>query len=87
MKNKQKKRGIMKKMMMAMASMLCTCKKCPSYPSCKSGKCNEILYCGRGASSKKINKKGCICMNCPVYKMKKFTEGYYCIKGIAKENK
>lgn len=79
--------GFMKKMMMAMASMMCTCKRCPSYPSCSDGKCDVILYCGRGASPKKIDKKGCICKPCRVYKMKKFTEDYYCVIGVAKENK
>lgn len=81
------KMGIMKQMKMAMASMRCTCKKCPSYPACTDGKCDTVLYCGKGASSKKIEKKGCICKPCPVYKMRKLSEEYYCITGIAKENK
>jgi hypothetical protein len=87
MKKKQMKPRIVKRMMMAVATIICTCKKCPSYPRCSGGKCDKVLYCGKGASSKKINKKGCICGTCKVYKMKKLTENYYCVRGVAKENK
>ncbi len=84
MKSKKNK-GILKNIKIKIGSNMCICKKCPSYPCSK--KCNEILYCSKGKSSKKIKKKGCICGNCLIFKMGKFTEGYYCISGIAKENK
>ena len=81
------KPGLMKRAMMSVFSFMCTCKKCPSYPECSDGKCDTVLYCGRGKSQMKIKKKGCICKPCPIYKMRKFSEDYYCVKGIAKENK
>ena len=76
--------SLLKRAIMPVATMMCTCKKCPSYPSCKEG-CDPILYCARGKSSRTIKKKGCICKECPIYKMKKLKGLYFCTTGKAKK--
>ncbi len=52
------------------------CLSCPSYPR-KSG---EGLFCVRGASAHAIEKRGCHCPDCPLWKEKGLTGMYYCIK-------
>ena len=64
----------------------CACPKCPSYNDCARGK-NEKLYCateiGKSACEYKMN--GCLCGSCPVHTASGLTNGYYCLKGSAKE--
>lgn len=62
----------------------CMCKKCPSYP----GMFRELahadapgLYCSHGKSRLDIEKKGCICPTCEVYKEHFLNSTYYCVQG------
>lgn len=76
-------KNLFKKIALTMVSPLCLCRKCPSYP----GKGDPMVYCERDKSQKEITKNGCICSNCPVWKINRFTEYYYCIIGKDKKSK
>jgi hypothetical protein len=52
------------------------CSTCPSYP----GQSGQGLYCSRGPSGLSIEKKGCNCPECPVWKKNGLSSMYYCIK-------
>jgi hypothetical protein len=44
----------------------------------------EKLYCARGKSKCKINRKGCLCGECPVASDYQLTSLYFCDIGKAK---
>ncbi len=69
--------NLFKKTANALASPFCSCSKCPSYP----GKGDPRVYCERAKSDFQIEKKGCICGSCPIWKINHFTGYYYCING------
>jgi len=69
--------NLFKKIAYTMASPFCICQKCPSYP----GKNDPKVYCERAKSDLPIEKKGCICGQCPIWKINRFSEYYYCIIG------
>lgn len=56
------------------ATPFCLCKKCPSYP----GKGDKVVYCEHGKSGYPIEWKGCLCGNCPIWKINRFKNKYYC---------
>ncbi|OGL45180.1 MAG: hypothetical protein A2161_17855 [Candidatus Schekmanbacteria bacterium RBG_13_48_7] len=55
------------------------CTKCPSFGNRK----NEGLYCARGESKhfSEIQKRGCHCPECDIYKAYELTGSYFCING------
>lgn len=67
----------MKKIFRKIISLFCLCNRCPSYPRRR----DEITYCEFGKSKFKIEKKGCICAKCFVWKINHFHDFYYCEKG------
>lgn len=68
---------------LAMLTPLCICSRCPSYP----GEKDPRVYCARGASAKPITQKGCICSNCPIQKMLRMKNMYYCYSGSNQQQK
>ena len=60
----------------------CLCPNCPTYDGCMKG-AKEMLYCGRGKSSCKIERAGCLCGECPVASDYQLTDLYFCDKGKA----
>jgi len=67
----------MKKILRFFISIFCACKRCPSYP----GKKDPLTYCEFGTSEKEIEKKGCVCPQCFVWKINRFSNYYYCKEG------
>jgi len=57
----------------------CICGGCPSYPA-EGG-----FFCVKGRSAKEIDKRGCICGDCAIFKDYELAGGYYCAAGIAEE--
>ncbi len=68
---------LFKKVILALASPFCICNKCPSYP----GKKDPRVYCERAKSDYVIEKRGCLCPKCPIWKINHFKETYYCVIG------
>ncbi|MFH1821040.1 MAG: DUF2769 domain-containing protein [Methanobacteriota archaeon] len=54
----------------------CLCMKCPSFAGPPG------FYCAKG-KAKKVDKKGCICMTCKLWKENKLSGGYFCVSGRA----
>jgi hypothetical protein len=46
---------------------------------------DEHLFCSRGKSTCDIEKKGCNCPTCPVWKEYGLNDFFYCEKGAAKK--
>lgn len=63
--------------------MKCICPSCPSYNDCMKHT-NERLFCANGKSKCKFEKKGCICMGCPITSENNLKGGYWCLTGSAK---
>jgi hypothetical protein len=63
-------------------AMKCVCGGCPSYNDCMKDK-NEILYCARGKSGCDVQRKGCICGDCPLTAEYGLDKLFYCIEGAA----
>jgi len=60
----------------------CLCPNCPTHENeCMK---EEKLYCSRGKSKCKINRKGCLCGECPVASDYQLTDLYFCESGKAK---
>jgi len=62
----------------------CRCPECPVYNECLKDN-EELLFCSRGNTECKIQKRGCLCLHCPneiEYKLNSF---FYCQKGAATE--
>lgn len=57
----------------------CLCGNCPSYPA-EGG-----FYCATGKSAKTIQKRGCVCGDCEIFKEYGLIDGYYCVTGVAGE--
>ena len=60
----------------------CSCPACPSFGSCMSGG-GEALYCAVGATDCVVEKVGCICGGCVVFRHNELTSLYYCAVGAA----
>ncbi len=69
-----------KRAYIAMGTPFCKCAKCPTYPH----QGDPRVYCDRGASHLTIEKKGCLCPGCPIYKLGKFAGDSFCFHGEAK---
>ncbi len=50
------------------------CGQCPSSPEVEG----EGLYCARGPSKGKVERKGCNCPECPIWTKHKLSRTYYC---------
>jgi len=57
----------------------CICATCPSYVEGETelGFCHPLV----GKSTKITERKGCICPECPIFKMMGLKRGYYCLQG------
>ncbi len=55
----------------------CQCMKCPSFAG------PPAFYCAMGKAEKPVEKKGCVCMTCAVWKEGKLSGGYFCESGKA----
>lgn len=69
--------NLFKKFIRSITSPFCKCSKCPSYP----GKKDPKVYCEYGKSQYLIDKRGCICPKCLVWKINGFRNQYYCETG------
>ena len=58
------------------------CGKCPSLQN--TGETN-LAFCSIGKSNLIIEKKGCLCNTCPIFKMMSLRWDYFCIRGSALE--
>jgi hypothetical protein len=54
------------------------CSACPSYPH-REG---EGLYCARGPSPSRVDKKGCNCPECPIWIQNGLSGMYFCAKPL-----
>jgi aldose sugar dehydrogenase len=60
----------------------CSCPGCPSSNSCmRTG--NEALYCAVGKSGCAVERLGCVCASCVVYRQNELSSLYFCVSGIA----
>ncbi|WP_440954936.1 DUF2769 domain-containing protein [Methanosarcina sp. Mfa9] len=59
------------------------CGTCPSLPFSP----NPYLFCARGCSSANVEKKGCNCTGCPIYKKYRLGSLYFCETGKAEERR
>jgi len=58
----------------------CICMDCPSYNECmKSGM--QGLFCARGKTDCELERRGCICSQCPISRAYQLFGGYYCAVG------
>jgi len=64
-------------------SRRCICASCPSYDKCMYNNI-ERFYCARGKSKCTIEKKGCICGECPIASEYKVSGFYFCTEGAFK---
>ncbi len=60
----------------------CICKNCPTRDECMKGKM-EGFFCARDKSTCDLEKKGCICGECPLSSEYQLSGSYYCENGIA----
>jgi len=58
------------------------CGKCPSYQG--TGETN-LAFCSIGKSAHIKERKGCLCKQCPIFKMLSLRWEFYCIEGNALE--
>lgn len=61
----------------------CVCPRCPTYNTCMNSN-EENLFCSKGRSKCDIDKKGCNCPTCPIWKEYGLDNFYYCEIGIAR---
>ncbi len=62
----------------------CRCPDCPVYDECLE-KNIERLFCSRGSTKCLIEKKGCLCLHCPIEIEYRLNSFFYCEKGAATE--
>lgn len=62
----------------------CLCPGCPTYNECMRNR-NERLFCSQGKTECDIERKGCLCGECPIEGEYGLTEFYYCNEGAAKK--
>ncbi len=74
-------RSVLRRALIGMSSPLCKCSGCPAYPD----QGEPRVYCARGASRLPIEKRGCLCPGCPIYKKGKFAGDSFCFHGQAKK--
>ncbi len=59
----------------------CICLNCPTHQNACMNV--EKLFCARGKSKCQINRKGCLCGECPVGSDYQLTDLYFCDIGAA----
>ena len=60
----------------------CACPGCPSFNACmRQG--GEALYCAIGATTCALDRTGCICGSCVVFRQNELSAFYYCVNGAA----
>jgi hypothetical protein len=65
----------------------CICDPCPTYNECMRAD-SSLLFCVLGKSQNcTFDKKGCVCLGCPVKPALGLTRAYYCIRGSEEEQK
>lgn len=74
---------MIKKVLRKVISLFCICKRCPSYPN----KNDLTTYCKFGKSNFQIEKRGCVCPECFVWKVNRFKKYYYCENGKDPQSK
>ena len=60
----------------------CRCPDCPVYNECIENK-NEKFFCSKGKTECLIEKKGCLCLHCPIEIEYRLNSFFYCEKGSA----
>jgi hypothetical protein len=60
----------------------CRCPVCPAYNECMKNN-GEFFFCSRGSTECEIDKRGCLCLHCPIEKEYRLNSFYYCEKGAA----
>ncbi len=55
----------------------CNCPGCPSNPTPLAE-----LFCGR-EHAEAVEERGCLCMQCPVYRVYNLSGDYYCRETVA----
>lgn len=63
----------------------CICLGCPSYTGCMREEGPQLLFCARGMSGCEIERKGCICGECPIANEYNIAGFYYCKQGAARK--
>jgi hypothetical protein len=56
----------------------CNCPGCPSNPLP-----DAVLWCAREAHTEPVEERGCLCPQCPIFKVYNLSGEYYCIASIA----
>ncbi len=64
----------------------CICPGCPTINECMKNR-NEHLFCARGKTDCEMEKKGCLCGECPIGSEYNLIDFYYCSEGAAKQGK
>ncbi|MGZ4917838.1 MAG: DUF2769 domain-containing protein [Halobacteriota archaeon] len=58
----------------------CICDECPTL---YSSEVIGTLFCAAGPSETAPQKRGCNCIDCPVFHACSLSKGYFCIRGSA----
>ena len=62
----------------------CLCPGCPTLNECMRNR-NQRLFCSGGKTECDLERKGCLCGECPIESEYGLTEFYYCDEGAAKK--
>lgn len=62
----------------------CLCPGCPTHNDCMKSN-EERIFCSRGNTRCDLEKNGCLCGTCPVWKEYGLNDFYYCEIGPAKK--
>jgi glucose/arabinose dehydrogenase len=62
----------------------CLCPGCPTLNECMRNR-NQHLFCARGKTECELERKGCLCGECPIESEYGLTDFYYCTEGAAKK--
>ncbi len=62
----------------------CLCPGCPTLNECMRNR-NQRLFCAAGKTECELERKGCLCGECPIESEYALTDFYYCDEGAAKK--
>ena len=62
----------------------CICPGCPTRNECMKNR-NQVLFCSQGKTECDLERKGCLCGECPIESEYGLTDFYYCDEGAAKK--
>ena len=62
----------------------CLCPGCPTLNECMRNM-NQRLFCAGGKTDCELEKKGCLCGECPIESEYSLTSFYYCAEGAARK--